>query len=66
MEEIGGYIQRNFDCMGLRLGSRYLPGYTRDNGVVEDDDVKIMFEFWLKAVPGFGNRRNRNNTYQGI
>lgn len=66
LEETGGYIQRNFDCMAFRLGTRYLPGYTRDDGIVEKDDMKIMFEFWLNAVPGISMRKDDNNGYRGI
>ncbi|MCK5528121.1 MAG: LPS-assembly protein LptD [Kiritimatiellae bacterium] len=65
-EEGGGYIQRNFDCMVFRLATRYLPGYTRDDGIEEEDDVKVMFEFWLKAIPGLGFQNTDNRGYHGI
>ncbi len=66
MEEAGGYIQRNFDCMAFRIGTRYLPGYTTENGIKEKDDLKVTFEFWIKAVPGFGAPKHDNNGYHGL
>jgi LPS-assembly protein len=57
-EEVGGYIQRNFDCMAYRLGGRFLPGFVRGNGSEREDDYKVTFEFWLNAVPGIGHKRD--------
>jgi len=54
LEEVGGYIQRNLDCMAFRLGSRVMPSYTRADGTQREEDYKVTFEWWLTAFPGFG------------
>ncbi len=51
LEEIGGYVQHIFTCVGLRIGSNFLPGYTRSDGFVEDDEFRFLVEFWLTAFP---------------
>lgn len=51
IEEQGGYIQRNFDCMVIRTGLSAMPGYTRSDGSEKDDEVRIIVEFWLTAFP---------------
>lgn len=51
MEEEGGYIQRNLDCMSVRTRVSVLPGYTKSSGSVVDDEWRVMFEFWLTAFP---------------
>lgn len=62
MEEQGGYIQRNFDCMVIRTGLSRMPGYTRSDGSERDDEVRFMAQFWLTAFPetslGAGKYRN--------
>ncbi len=51
LEEQGGYIQRKLDCIGIRLGGSMLPGYTRTDGTVQEDEYRVMLEFWLTAFP---------------
>jgi LPS-assembly protein len=61
LEEVGGYLQRNYDCMAVRTGAGFLPGYTQSDGTVRNDEWRITFELWLTAFPGFsisGNHRN--------
>lgn len=52
-EEYGVHIQRNFDCMSIRLGGIILPGYTRTDGTEQKDEWRITFEWWLTAFPSF-------------
>ena len=51
MEEQGGYIQRNFDCMVVRTGVTSIPGFTRSDGSEREDEVRFMAQFWLTAFP---------------
>lgn len=61
LQEQGGYVQRNFDCMTFRLIGRILPSYTRPDGSEHDTDYRVSLEFWLTAFPEFGVlRRNRS------
>ena len=55
-EEYGGYFQRNLDCMHVQLSTSVLPGYTRSDGRVVDDDWRVMVAFWLSAFPDIGFR----------
>ncbi|MBT3191594.1 MAG: LPS-assembly protein LptD [Verrucomicrobia bacterium] len=52
VQEVGGYVQRKLDCLCVRLGGSALPGFTRSNGTEQDDDYRVMLEFWLTAFPG--------------
>lgn len=61
LEEVGGYLQHNWDCMSLRLGSGVVPSYTRSDGSEVDDDWRVTFEFWITAFPEMtvsGRHRN--------
>ena len=51
MEEVGGYIQRNLDCLSIRTRMSVLPGYERSDGSTVDDEFRVMLEFWLRAFP---------------
>ena len=51
LEEQGGYVQRNYDCMALQVGTSVLPGYTRSDGSERDDEVRFYVEFWITAFP---------------
>ncbi|MFC1452463.1 LPS-assembly protein LptD [Verrucomicrobiota bacterium] len=51
-EEGGGYVQRNLDCMSIRVGGSVLPGYTRSDGVEREDEYRVLLEIWLTAFPG--------------
>ena len=56
LEEQGGYIQRNFDCMSIRLGGSVLPSYTRTDGTREEADYRVLLAFWLTAFPEMAAR----------
>lgn len=51
LEEQGIYLTRTLDCMGIRIGGSYLPGYTRDDGSERDDDFRVTLQMWLTAFP---------------
>jgi len=51
VEEQGGSIERELDCIGLRLGGSVLPGFTRTDGTEKDIEYRVMLEFWLTAFP---------------
>lgn len=53
LEEQGGYIQRNLDCMSLRFGASVTPGYETSRGTKLDDEWRAVFEFWIGAFPQF-------------
>jgi len=52
LEEYGGYVQRNYDCLSWRSGIEIRPGYARSDGSERDDEWRVMIEFWLTAFPG--------------
>ncbi len=56
LEEQGGYLQRNYDCMSIRLGGSVLPAFTRTDGLREEADYRVMLAFWLTAFPQMGAR----------
>lgn len=56
LEEQGGYVQRNLDCLSFRLGGSMLPGYTTDDGVEQNDEYRVLLEIWLTAFPEFRAR----------
>jgi lipopolysaccharide assembly outer membrane protein LptD (OstA) len=49
--EIGGYIQRNYDCLAVRTGMGFVPGYTNGSGVQTKNEWRLTLEFWLTAFP---------------
>jgi len=51
-EETWAHVQRNLDCMALRIGMGYMPGYTRSDGTEAEPEWGATFEFWLTAFPG--------------
>jgi hypothetical protein len=51
LEEQGGYVQRNLDCMSIRCGANFMPGYTRTDGSTRDDEYRVVVAFWLTAFP---------------
>jgi hypothetical protein len=51
LEEQGGYVQKNFDCLSFRTGYSVIPSYQNSSGSEVDDEIKITFEFWLRALP---------------
>jgi lipopolysaccharide assembly outer membrane protein LptD (OstA) len=54
LQEIGGYVQRNYDCISVRTGVGNRPGYTDSNGARVKDNWRLNLEFWLRAFPGSG------------
>ena len=52
VEEVGGYVQKNYDCMSLRIGTGYFPGYTRSDGTVSEDDWRVVAGVWFTAFTG--------------
>jgi LPS-assembly protein len=51
VQEVGGYAQRKWDCLVVRLGGSVLPGFTRTDATEQDDEFRVMLEFWLTAFP---------------
>jgi hypothetical protein len=55
------YISKKTDCLTLRTGAGIMPGYTRNDGVEEDDDYRFVVEVWLNAFPDMAlGQRHRN------
>jgi len=59
-EEIGGYLQRNLDCMSIRAGATVEPSYTRSDGTRSDTEWGVILELWLTAFPDIGVGRHRH------
>ncbi|MEG1788501.1 MAG: hypothetical protein RR268_04700 [Kiritimatiellia bacterium] len=51
LEEVGGFVQYNLDCISLRMNTGYLPSYTSEDGYSHDSDVRFSVEAWLRAFP---------------
>lgn len=51
LEEIGGYLQYNLDCISFRLTTEYTPLYFSEDGYKNDPDFKISLGAWLRAFP---------------
>jgi len=51
LEEQGIFVTRTLDCLGIRLGGSYLPGYTSADGATRDDDFRATIQLWLTAFP---------------
>lgn len=51
LEEQGLWVQRNLDCLSLRLGLDYMPGFTRSDGSERKEEYRIVLAFWLTAFP---------------
>ncbi len=47
VEEVGGWIQRSWDCIAFRLVTSFEPGYTNSRGYDEEDDFSISIVGWL-------------------
>ncbi len=50
-EKFGGYVQMNYDCISIRVMGSVYPGYTRTDGVEEEDDYRITFSIWEVRFP---------------
>ncbi|MFO7870539.1 MAG: LPS assembly protein LptD [Kiritimatiellia bacterium] len=53
-EEHGGYIQRTLDCMVIKTGWSFLPGYDIDENREQEDEWRVGLEIWLTAFPDIG------------
>ena len=49
LDEVGGYIQYNLDCLCFQLRSFYRPSYTRVDHTERDSDYRVAFTMWLRA-----------------
>ena len=49
LDEIGGYIQYQLDCLAFQLRTSYLKGYDRIDGSERDNDFRVSFMMWLRA-----------------
>jgi hypothetical protein len=59
LEEQGGYLQYQLDCLAFRLKGRYMPGFTHDDGSEREDKYRISFYVWLRALPPTRLERER-------
>ena len=51
LEEVGGFLQYNLDCLSFRLNVGYLPSYTSEDGWKHDSDLRLSLSAWLRAFP---------------
>ena len=51
LEEVGGFLQYNLDCISFRCNVGYLPSYTSEDGWKHDSDFRISLGAWLRAFP---------------
>jgi lipopolysaccharide assembly outer membrane protein LptD (OstA) len=51
LEETGCFVQRTLDCMAIKMGVSFMPGYERSDGTEREDDVRALVELWLTAFP---------------
>lgn len=49
LEEIGGFVQYNLDCISFRLNLGYLPSYTSEDGYNHESDFRISLGASLRA-----------------
>jgi hypothetical protein len=49
LDEIGGYLQYELDCLAFRMTSGYMPSITRDDGSTRAVDYRVAFQVWVKA-----------------
>jgi lipopolysaccharide assembly outer membrane protein LptD (OstA) len=50
LQEIGGYVQYELDCLAFRLNSSYMPPYDYYNGVRRKPDYRVAMMIWVKAL----------------
>ena len=48
LDEIGGYVQYDLDCLAFRLTSGYVPAITRYDGTRRSADFNVSFFVWGK------------------
>lgn len=51
LEEIGGFVQYNLDCISFRLNLEYLMDYVSEDGYKHDSDFRISLGAWLRVFP---------------
>lgn len=51
LEEIGGFVQYNLDCISFRFNVEYLPAYTSEDEFKHDSDLRLSLGMWLRAFP---------------
>lgn len=51
LEELSTWVQRNLDCMSIRGGGLWMPGYRRADGSERNDEWRVILELWLTAFP---------------
>lgn len=51
LEEIGGYIQYNLDCISFRIITDYIPAYYSEDRVRHGSDFRLAFSMSLRAFP---------------
>jgi len=49
MEEVGGYLQYELDCVAFRLATGYIPAFTRYDGTHCSADYNVSLQVWIKA-----------------
>ncbi|MCL1856167.1 MAG: LPS export ABC transporter periplasmic protein LptC [Kiritimatiellaeota bacterium] len=54
-QEIGGYLQRNLDCIAMRLTASVLPSYRDVTARRQNADYRVGFTMWLTHFPPFGD-----------
>lgn len=61
LEEVGSYVQYQWDCLALRVIGSFMPGYTDAFGVKESDEFRIRVNLWLTDFPPSNlNKRYRH------
>ena len=50
VDEIGGYIQYQLDCLAFQLRSSYINDYKRIDGSERDDDFRVSFTMWIRNL----------------
>lgn len=51
LEEIGGFLQYNLDCISFRFDVQYQPTYVTEDDYKHESDLKISLGAWLRAFP---------------
>ncbi|MBQ9432091.1 MAG: LPS-assembly protein LptD [Kiritimatiellae bacterium] len=49
LDEVGGYIQYQLDCLAFQLRTAYINDFTRIDGSERKDDFRISLMVWLRA-----------------
>ncbi len=49
LEEIGGFVQYNLDCISFRFMTSYLPSYETEDRHRHDSNFRVSFGAWLRA-----------------